>query len=93
MNALEILAVTKAKADARANYEQFVSAMRADGWTDTDVTEYREAIAVLMGTDDAAALALYPPGCFSSAEQARQAARDYWAKSAQSSVEAWPGVG
>lgn len=79
MTVLETLAAAKTKADARANYEQFVFAMRAAGWTDADVTEYREAIAVLMGADDAAALALYPPGCFSNAEQARQAARDYWA--------------
>ena len=79
MSALENLATAKAKADARANFERFVASRLAAGWADTDVAEYRESIRVLMGDDDAAALALFPAGTYRSAEQARRAARDYWA--------------
>ncbi len=79
MSALENLAAAKAKADARANFESFIAGRRADGWSEADIAEYRESIRVLMGNDDAAALALFPPGTYESAEQARQGARAYWA--------------
>ena len=79
MSALENLAAAKAKADARANFEQFISGRRAAGWGDSDVADYRESIRVLMGDDDAAALALFPPGTYATADQARSAAREYWA--------------
>ena len=79
MSAIESLAAAKSKSDARANFERFITSRRADGWTDSDVAEYRESIRVLMADDDAAALALFPAGTYRSAEQARQAARDYWA--------------
>lgn len=82
MSALEHLAAAKSKADARANFERFIAGRRADGWTDSDVAEYRESIRVLMGDDDAAALALFPAGTYATAEQARQGAREYWAASA-----------
>lgn len=78
MSALDHLQVAKAKADARANFERFIAGRRADGWSDTDVAEYRESIRILMD-DDAAALALFPPGAYATAEQARQSAREYWA--------------
>ena len=76
---LDRLASAKAKADASANFERFITARRADGWTDSDVAEYRESIRVLMGNDDAAALALFPPGAYATTEQALQDAREYWA--------------
>lgn len=79
MSALDNLQAAKAKADARANFERFIAARRADGWSDGDVTEYRESIRILMGDDDAAALALFPAGSYATAEQARQGAREYWA--------------
>lgn len=83
MSALENLAAAKAKADGRTNFERFIAARRADGWTDSDVAEYRESIRILMGDDDAAALALFPAGTYATAEQARQGAREeYWAASA-----------
>lgn len=81
MSALENLAAAKAKADARANFERFIEGRRADGWSYSDVAEYRESIRILMGDDDQAALALFPPGTYQSAEQARHAAREYWAVS------------
>lgn len=79
MSALENLAAAKSKADARANFDRFIEGRRAAGWTAADVAEYRQSIVVLMSDDDAAALALFPVGTYRSAEQARQAARDYWA--------------
>ena len=79
MSALENLAAAKSKADARANFDRFIEGRRAAGWTAADVAEYRQSIVVLMSDDDAAALALFPAGTYRSAEQARQAARDYWA--------------
>lgn len=79
MSALENLAAAKAKADARANFERFIASRRADGWSDADAAEYRESVRILMGNDDAAALALFPPGAYATAEQARQAAREFWA--------------
>lgn len=78
MSALENLAAAKAKADAMANFDRFIAARRANGWTDSDVAEYRESIRILMSDDDAAALALFPSGTYQTAEQARQGAREYW---------------
>ncbi len=78
MSALENLAMAKAKADARSNFERFIEGRRAAGWSVHDVAEYRESVRVLMGDDDAAALALFPPGIYQSADQARQAAREFW---------------
>lgn len=79
MSALENLAAAKSKADARANFERFIASRRADGWRDSDVVQYRESIRVLMGNDDAAALALFPPGAYATAEDVRNDARRYWA--------------
>ncbi len=79
MSALANLAAAKAKADARANFDQFIEGRRATGWTGFDVAEYRESIRVLMGDDDAAAMSLFPQGTYANAELARQAAREYWA--------------
>jgi hypothetical protein len=81
VSALENLAAAKARADSRTNFEAFVAGRRVAGWTEADVAEYRESIRVLMGSDDAAALALFPPGTYRTAEQARQAAMSYWAAS------------
>lgn len=78
---LDRLASAKSKADSRANFDRFIAGRRADGWIDSDVAEYRESIRVLMGDDEAAALALFPPGTYQTAEQARQGAREYWAAS------------
>lgn len=78
MSALENLAAAKAKADARGNFERFVAGRRASGWTEADITEYRESIRILMGDDGAATLSLFPPETYQTAEQARQAAREYW---------------
>ncbi len=81
MSALENLAAAKAKADARGNFERFIAGRRAAGWSDHDVAEYRESVRILMGDDDAAALALFLPGTYQAAEQARQGARAYWSAS------------
>lgn len=78
MSALENLAAAKAKADARADLEQFVASRQAAGWTADDIADYRKSIDVLMGDDDAAALALFPPGTYLNAEIARCDARHYW---------------
>lgn len=79
MSALENLSAAKARADSRANFERFIAGRRAAGWSDSDVAEYRESIRILMGDDDATALAVFPPGTYPMAEHARQAAREYWA--------------
>lgn len=79
MSALENLSAAKARADSRANFERFIAGRRAAGWSEEDVTDYTESVRVLMNDDDAAVLALFPPGTYRSAEQARQAAREYWA--------------
>lgn len=64
---------------ARENYAQFLVAQRdGNGWTPEEVAEYKARIGVLMGKDDAAALALFPPGTYRSAEDARQGARTFW---------------
>ena len=81
MSALENLQAAKSKADARANFERFIANRSAAGWSDADIAEYRESIRILMGSDDMAALALFPVGTYQSAEQARQGARDYWTAS------------
>ena len=83
MSALANLQAAKSRADAAANFEQFVASRRAAGWSDADVTDYRESIRILMGDDDRSALALFPPGSYQTAEQARQDARDHWAHSQQ----------
>lgn len=80
MSALSNLAATKARADSRANFENFIAGRRAAGWTEADIADYTESISVLMGDDEAAALALYPAGTYETAEQARQGARAYWAQ-------------
>lgn len=79
MSTLENLSAAKARADSRANFERFIAGRRAAGWNDADIAEYTESIRVLMGNDDAAALAVFPPGTYPMAEHARQAAREYWA--------------
>lgn len=79
MSALEYLAATKARADSRANFENFINGRPAAGWSTADIAEYNESVRVLMGNDDAAALALFPAGTYQNAEQARQGARDFWA--------------
>lgn len=79
MSALSNLAATKARADSRANFENFIAGRRAAGWSEEDIADYTKSIGVLMGSDDAAALALFPAGTYQSAEKARQGARDYWA--------------
>jgi len=63
---------------AREQYKSFVSSMRRQGWTDSDVKEYSESIGVLMANDDQAALALFPAGTYPDAESARADARKFW---------------
>lgn len=79
MSALENLAATKARADSWANFENFIAGRRAAGWIEADIADYTESIRVLMGEDDAAALALFPVGTYQTAEQARQGGREFWA--------------
>lgn len=85
MTALENLAAAKAKADAQANLDNFIAGRRIAGWTENDIADYTESIHVLMGCDDAAALALFPVGTYQTAEQGRQEARAYWAQQRHSS--------
>ena len=80
---LDRLRSLKSKADstseARDHFRRYIAfAKETLGWSDEDVAEYSESIKVLMGKDDDAALALYPPGAFSSASEAREAAVIYW---------------
>ena len=72
------LSAAKDKANARANYRDCMVAMREQGWSDSDVKEYGESIAVLMGDDDEKALALFPAGTYATAAYARQGAAVFW---------------
>lgn len=81
-NPIDRLRAATAKANSddedRRNYQAFITAMRAIGWSETDVAEYVENIKVLMGKNDEKAMALFPAGLYSNAESARQSARDFW---------------
>lgn len=72
------LNAAKDKADARANFRDCMTTMRRQGWTDSDVKEYSESIGILMGNDDKKALALFPAGTYTTAEDARAEARKFW---------------
>lgn len=74
------LAAAKDKANARANYRDCMATMRTKGWSDSDVKEYGESIAVLMGDDDEKTLALFPAGTYATAADARQGAAAFWGK-------------
>ena len=78
MSALENLVAVKIRADSRANLDNFIAGRRVAGWSET-CAEYAEAISVLMGNDDAAALALFPTGAYQTAAQAREDAHRFWA--------------
>jgi hypothetical protein len=82
MSALENLAAAKAKADSRVNFDRFIESRRTAGWMDVDIAEYRESVRILIGNDDASALALFPARTYPTAEFARQDAREYWKRSA-----------
>lgn len=64
--------------ETRELYAKFIAAMREQGWTEADVSEYAESIRVLMGKDDHAALSLFPAGLYETADQARSAAIQTW---------------
>ncbi|MBK7463968.1 MAG: hypothetical protein IPJ50_15385 [Betaproteobacteria bacterium] len=83
MSALANLQAAKSRADAAANFDRFIASRQAAGWSASDVADYRESIRILMGADDKAALALFPPGTYQTAEQARQDAREHWSHSQQ----------
>lgn len=69
---------TEAQA-ARENYSRFLAFQRDEnGWTAEEYADYKANIGVLMGKDDAAALALFPAGLYRTADEARQGARDFW---------------
>lgn len=77
MSAIERLQTAKEKADStqadRQNYAAYIDAMREHGWTEEDVSEYREEVERIMksGTDDE-----------------KHAARDFWRIKAAPSPEA-----
>lgn len=64
--------------ETRALYSQFISIMRDQGWSDSDVNEYAQSIGVLMGKDDKAALSLFPEGLYETANEARESAKTHW---------------
>jgi hypothetical protein len=66
-------------ANAREHYAAFLAFMRDEaGWSPEEVADYKAKIGILMGKDDEAAMALFPPGVFENAEQARAGARTFW---------------
>lgn len=73
------LSAAKDKANARANFRDYMETMRQQGWSDADVKEYSASIGVLMGSDDAAAIALFPAGTYATADDARKGAISFWA--------------
>jgi len=82
-NPLDRLRQFKNKAEAGSQagsmFKQFIAHAKENlGWTPEDVEEYRGHISTLMrGTPDEA-LALYPAGFYANADDARQAAVDFW---------------
>ena len=77
------LSAAKQQADssaaARENYARFLVYQRdVNGWTPEEMADYKEKIGVIMGKDDAAALALFPAGLYKTADEARQGARIFW---------------
>jgi hypothetical protein len=81
--ALDRLRGIKGKAEeadsSREAYQRFIACMRDyGGWTDAGVSDYAASIKVLMGKDDAAALALFEPGYYPTAEAARASAVECW---------------
>lgn len=64
---------------ARENYARFLAFQRDEnGWTAAECADYKAKIGVLMGRDDAAALALFPGGLYRTADEAREGARIFW---------------
>lgn len=64
---------------ARENYARFLAFQRDEnGWTQEEYADYKAKISTLMGKDDAAALNLFPPGLYQTADEARQGARTFW---------------
>ena len=64
---------------ARENYARFLAFQRDEnGWTAAECADYKAKIGVLMGRDDAAALALFPDGLYRTADEAREGARIFW---------------
>jgi len=65
--------------EAREHYARFLAFQRdQNGWSPDEMADYKAKIGVLMGKDDAAALALFPDGAYRTADDARQGARDFW---------------
>jgi hypothetical protein len=83
MTPLERMQLVRQQAEsaemARENYARFLAFQRDEnGWTAEEYADYKAKIGVLMGRDDAAALALFPDGAYQTAEEARQGARVFW---------------
>lgn len=86
-NPLDRLKGVKDKAEtadeSRRAYQRFrIHARTVLNWSDADIDEYAESIKVLMGENDAAALALFPDGQYQTAEEARKDAVSYWRSAA-----------
>lgn len=64
--------------EARELFRKFIVKAKRNGWSESDVREYTDSIKVLMGSDDAAAQALFPVGLYPSADAARASAVEYW---------------
>jgi hypothetical protein len=77
---IDRLAYAKSKVDINTNFERFIAARLASGWSDVDVADYKESLSTLMGDSDSVALLLFPSGTYETADLARQDARDYWAR-------------
>ena len=68
-----------AQGEARRLYARFVDTLRRHfGMTDDEADGYASAVKILMGKDDDAALNLFPPGLYASADAARQSAIECW---------------
>lgn len=83
-DALARMLAAKEKADAAATDQANLAAYVADrvehgGWSSADAAAYRATVAALMKGDDAAVLAMFPPGTYASADEARRDARAFWA--------------
>lgn len=83
MSALDKLQQMRRKAEtgteAGTLFSKFSKCAKANmGWTAEDVAEYLACAKVLMTGSEQEALALYPPGHYKTATEARDANIEYW---------------
>lgn len=71
--------LAEGKEQTKRDFSKFIAGARASGyWTEEDINQYVADIKVLMGGTDEQVMALYAPGVYKNAEDARQNAKEFW---------------